>query len=157
MDVDKISVLIHPESIVHSMIEFIDCSVLAQMSIPDMRLPIAYALSWPERMEMDLPSLDLTKHSSLSFEAPDFSKFPCLGLAYRAARMGESALTALNAANETAVEAFLNNRIRYLQIAEVIRCVLDEWVASKITDIDKVMRADALARLKADAIIKKFE
>ena len=157
MDFDKIKVVIHPESIVHSMVEFIDGSVLAQMSVPDMRLPIAYAFSWPERMELDIPSLDLSKQSSLTFGPPDFLKFPCLDLAYKAGRMRGSALTALNAANEVSVEAFLQHKIAYLQISKVIREVLEGWDSEELTDLDHVIRADALARLKADAIIKTLE
>jgi 1-deoxy-D-xylulose-5-phosphate reductoisomerase len=157
LDIDKIDVIIHPESIIHSMVEFVDGSVLAQMSVPDMRLPIAYAFSWPERMELDLPPLDLSKQSSLTFEPPDLLKFPCLDLAYRAGRMGGSALTALNAANEVAVEAFLLHKISYLRISEVTREVLEGWDSEELTDLDHVIRADALARLKADAIIKTLE
>ncbi len=153
ISVDRIDVVVHPQSIVHSMVEFIDGSVLAQMGIPDMRVPIAYALAWPGRLELDLPSLNLIESGSLSFEMPHFEKFPCLGLAYDAARKGGTATTALNAANEVAVEAFLQGRMSFTAIQEVVREVIEAFPVEEIRDLDDVLKADALARLRAEGII----
>jgi len=151
--VDRIDVVVHPQSIVHSMVEFIDGSVLAQMGIPDMRVPIAYALAWPGRLELDLPSLNLVESHSLVFEMPHWEKFPCLGLAYNAARKGGTATTALNAANEAAVEAFLQKRMGFTAIHEVVREVIEAFPVEDIRDIDDVLKADAMARLRAEGII----
>ncbi len=153
ISVDRIDVVVHPQSIVHSMVEFIDGSVLAQMGIPDMRVPIAYALVWPGRLELDLPSLNLIESGSLSFEMPHFEKFPCLGLAYDAARKGGTATTALNAANEVAVDAFLQGRMGFTAIQEVVREVIEAFPVEDIRDLDDVLKADALARLRAEGII----
>ncbi len=153
ISVDRIDVVVHPQSIVHSMVEFIDGSVLAQMGIPDMRVPIAYALAWPGRLELDLPSLNLIESGSLTFEMPHFEKFPCLGLAYDAARKGGTATTALNAANEVAVEAFLQGRMSFTAIQEVVREVIEAFPVEDIRDLDDVLKADALARLRAEGII----
>jgi len=151
--VDRIDVVVHPQSIVHSMVEFIDGSVLAQMGIPDMRVPIAYALAWPGRLELDLPSLNLVESHSLVFEMPHWEKFPCLGLAYNAARKGGTATTALNAANEAAVEAFLQKRMGFTAIHEVVREVIEAFPVEDIRDLDDVLKADAMARLRAEGII----
>ncbi|MCD4754455.1 MAG: 1-deoxy-D-xylulose-5-phosphate reductoisomerase [Deltaproteobacteria bacterium] len=153
ISVDRIDVVVHPQSIVHSMVEFIDGSVLAQMGIPDMRVPIAYALAWPGRLELDLPSLNLIESGSLTFEMPHFEKSPCLGLAYDAARKGGTATTALNAANEVAVEAFLQGRMSFTAIQEVVREVIEAFPVEDIRDLDDVLKADALARLRAEGII----
>lgn len=153
ISVDRIDVVVHPQSIIHSMVEFIDGSVLAQMGIPDMRVPIAYALAWPGRLELDLPSLNLIESGSLTFEMPHFEKFPCLGLAYDAARKGGTATTALNAANEVAVEAFLQGRMSFTAIQEVVREVIEAFPVEDIRDLDDVLKADALARLRAEGII----
>jgi 1-deoxy-D-xylulose-5-phosphate reductoisomerase len=157
ISVDRIDVVVHPQSIVHSMVEFIDGSVLAQMGIPDMRVPIAYALAWPERLELDLPSLNLIESHSLTFETPHLKKFPCLGLAYDAARKGGTATTALNAANEVAVEAFLQGRMGFTAIQEVVREVIEAFPVEDIKDLDDVLKADALARLRAEGIIRNLE
>ncbi len=154
---ERIHVLVHPQSIVHSMVEYIDGSVIAQLGIPDMRVPISYALMWPERMELDLPSLDLVKAGPLSFEEPQYDKFPCLSLAFKALNMGGTATTVLNAANEVAVEAFLQKRIPYLSISKVIETVLNEIGGEEMETIDDVLRADALARLKAEEFISNIE
>jgi len=151
--VDDITVLVHPQSIVHSMVEFVDGSVIAQMGIPDMRVPISYALSYPDRMELDLPSLDLFSTGALTFEPPRVDRFPCLGYAFQAARQGGTATTALNAANEIAVDAFLNRRIGFTSIAKVVGGVLDQFPVSEIETLDDVMRADALARVQAEGVI----
>ncbi|MDA8161975.1 MAG: 1-deoxy-D-xylulose-5-phosphate reductoisomerase [Desulfobacteraceae bacterium] len=153
--VDRIEMLVHPQSIVHSMVEYIDGSVVAQMAIADMRIPIAYALAWPERMKLDLSPLDLTKTGPLAFEQPDMERFPCINLAYKAARTGGTATTALNASNEMAVEAFLNGRIDFMKIAETTAAVLENFPSEEITCLDDVLRADALARLKAENFIRQ--
>ena len=146
---ERIEVVVHPQSIIHSMVEYIDGSIIAQMGIPDMRVPISYALYWPDRMELDLPSLDLVNMGPLTFEAPQMEKFPCLGLAFKALEMGGTATTVLNAANEVAVEAFLQGKIPYLKISEIISEVLNELGGQEMESLDDVLRADALARLKA--------
>ncbi len=153
---ERIGVLVHPQSIVHSMVEYIDGSVIAQLGIPDMRVPISYALMWPDRMALDLPSLDLVNVGPLTFEEPQHDKFPCLSLAFKALEMGGTATTVLNAANEVAVEAFLEERIPYLSISRVIEAVLSEIGGENMDTIDDVLRADALARLKAEEFVSKI-
>lgn len=155
VEAEMIQVLIHPQSIVHSMVEFWDGSILAHLGIADMKIPISYALSWPERMPLDLPRLDLTAVSSLSFNAPDTERFPCLALAYKAVKMGGTATTALNAANEVAVEAFLGHRLSFPRIAETIRQVLEDFSAQEIQCLEDILSADALARVKAHHAIDK--
>jgi len=158
LPVDRIDVLVHRESIVHSMVEYRDGSVIAQMGIPDMRVPIAYALGWPERYGIEgIPRLDLAKAGSFTFESPDFIQFPCLALAYRAAGMGGTATTALNGANEAAVEAFLQRRIGFLAIPRVVEAVLDGFPVEDMVDLDGVLAADALSRLRAEAAIHRIE
>ncbi len=154
--IDRIEIVVHPQSIIHSMVEFCDGSIIAQMGPPDMRVPIAYALAWPQRMDLDLPPLDLLDLGPLTFEAPRRDSFPCLELAYRAARIGGSATTALNAANEVAVEAFLEGRIGFVDIGLIVEGVLNEFPCEAIECLDDVLRADALARLKAHALISGF-
>lgn len=154
---ERIDVVVHPQSIIHSMVEYIDGSILAQMGIPDMRVPISYALMWPERMELDLPSLDLLKMGSLTFEAPDFERFPCLQLAFEALKLGGTATTALNAANEIAVEAFLSGKIPYLAISKIIKDVLHDLGGQEMNSLDDVLRIDALARLKAQDLVEQIE
>jgi 1-deoxy-D-xylulose-5-phosphate reductoisomerase len=157
LNVDHIDVVVHPQSIVHSMVEYVDGSVIAQMGIPDMRIPIAYALARPERLDMGLAPLDLVQSGPLTFEAPDFAEFPCLALAYEAARTGGTATAALNAANEVAVDAFLDGRIGFLAIPQVIRSVLQDFPVEAVKGLDDVLKADALARLKADSRIYELE
>src|SRR3989440_7958638 len=123
---DEISIVVHPESIVHSMIELVDGSVMAQMGVTDMRHAIQYALTYPERRETRLPPLDLAKLSSLNFEQPDLDRFPCISLAYRALRTGGTLPAALNAANEEAVQAFIGERISFPDSSEVIKRVMDD-------------------------------
>ena len=129
MPPERVRVLVHPQSIVHSMVEFIDGSVLAQLAVPDMRGPIAYALGWPERIESGLPPLELAGRS-LTFEQPDMDRFPCLGLAYRAMREGGGMPCVLNAADEAAVEAFLQERIPFGRIPELIADALERFAGS---------------------------
>jgi 1-deoxy-D-xylulose-5-phosphate reductoisomerase len=141
----KVKVMVHPQSTVHSMVEFVDGSILAQFSVTDMRLPILYALTYPERVpsSMRFPVMDL-KH--LEFSPPDMEKFPCLGLAYEAAEAGGAKSVALNAADEVAVGAFLDGRIRFDQISQVIKEVLAETKAGKLESIREVLKSDAWAR-----------
>jgi 1-deoxy-D-xylulose-5-phosphate reductoisomerase len=154
---ERIQVAVHPQSIIHSMVEFVDGSILAQMGIPDMRVPISYALMWPERLELDLPSLDLFSMGGLTFEPPDLDAFPCLRLAFRALEMGGTATTVLNAANEVAVEAFLQRRIPYLAIPEIIERVLSDISPQEMEGLDQVLQDDALARLKAEQYVQELE
>jgi 1-deoxy-D-xylulose-5-phosphate reductoisomerase len=122
---DKIKVIIHPESIIHSMVEFVDGAVIAQLSITDMRVPIQYALLYPERLKNSLLGLDFYKVKQLNFEKPDFGKFPCLALAYRAAYAGGTMPAVLNAANEVSVDAFLKNDLSFVAIPKVIEKAMD--------------------------------
>lgn len=151
--VDRLSVVIHPQSIVHSMVEFVDGSVISQMGAPDMRIPIAYALSYPDRLTLDLEALDLVKTSPLEFFEPDLRRFPCLRLAMEAAKAGGVMPVALNAANEVAVDAFLESQLSFNAISKVIEKTLEYFLPSTITNIDDIYNADALARLKANEFI----
>jgi len=146
-------VLIHPQSIVHSLVEYQDGSMIAQLSNPDMRVPIAHALAWPERIESGAKSLDLAAIRSLSFEKPDLSRFPCLGLAYEALRAGGTAPAVLNAANEVAVAAFLDRRLPFTGIAGVIADTLSAVPARAADDLNAVMAADTEARNVASSRI----
>jgi 1-deoxy-D-xylulose-5-phosphate reductoisomerase len=148
---DEISVVVHPQSVIHSMVEFIDGSVLAQLGLTDMRIPIQYALTYPERWDTPLPSLDIYNLPRLEFLKPDLDKFPCLELAYRALRAGGTAPAVLNAANEVAVEAFLNNGIAYQEIPQIIESVLDAHSPQGSADIETVLKADTWAREEARA------
>jgi 1-deoxy-D-xylulose-5-phosphate reductoisomerase len=141
----QVQVIVHPQSTIHSMVEFVDGSILAQFSVTDMRLPILYALTYPERIESDMrfPVMDL-RH--LDFEPPDMGKFPCLGLAYEAAEAGGAKTVALNAADEVAVAAFLDGCIRFTQIPDIIKMVLAETKVGKLESISKVLEADTEAR-----------
>jgi len=143
---DRIAVHIHPQSIVHSMVEYRDGSVIAQLGIPDMKTPIAYALSYPDRLPLDLPPLDLCALQSLTFDAPEPGRFPCLELAYAALAAGGSAPAVLNAANEIAVEAFLAGKIGFLDIPALIQQVLDRHPVAALHHIDDVLHADRWAR-----------
>jgi len=146
---ERIEVLIHPQSIVHSLVEYVDGSVIAQLSNPDMRVPIAHALAHPERIASGAQPLDLAAMKTLSFEPPDHERFPCLGLAYAALRAGGTAPAMLNAANEVAVEAFLAGRLPFTGIAGVIAQVLDALAPRPADDLATVMAADAQARRAA--------
>jgi len=146
---EKISVNIHPQSIIHSMVEYIDGCVIAQLGIPDMKAPIAYALSYPERVSTGVKALDLTELTGLTFYKPDLERFPCLGLAYRALGEGESMPAVMNAANEVAVEAFLDGRISYLQITRLIEKTMDAHQAHRLGSIEEVLEADRWGRATA--------
>jgi 1-deoxy-D-xylulose-5-phosphate reductoisomerase len=146
---DEVDVAIHPQSIVHSMVEFVDGSVLAQLGLTDMRIPIQYALSYPERWDCPLPSLDIHSLSRLEFFEPDREKFRCLNLAYRALRAGGTAPAVLNAANEVVVEAFLNDGIGFDEIPRIIESVLDAHPPEAASSLETILKADAWAREEA--------
>jgi 1-deoxy-D-xylulose-5-phosphate reductoisomerase len=148
---ERIEVLIHPQSIVHSLVEYADGSVIAQLSNPDMRVPIAHALGYPERMDSGAQPLDLCLVKNLSFERPDAGRFPCLGLAYGALRSGGTAPAVLNAANEIAVAAFLAGRLAFTEIAGVIADTLEAVQSGPADDLSEVMAADTRARRAASA------
>lgn len=150
---DEINIVVHPESVVHSMIELIDGSVIAQLGITDMRHAIQYALTYPERCPSTLPSLDVARLSSLHFEAPDLERFPCISLAYRALRTGGTLPAAMNAANEEAVQAFIDERISLSDIPLVIESVMDQHQTSPVRDLDSVLDADRSARVAAQTTI----
>ena len=152
---EKIEVVVHPESIVHSMVEYVDGSVIAQLGNPDMRTPIAHALAYPERITNGVTALDLAAAGSLHFEKPDWARFPCLALAFDALRAGEGAATVLNAANEVAVAAFLEERIGYLQIAALLEDVLSKADCSELRELDDVFEADRNGRAAANAWIAR--
>ena len=150
---DEISIVVHPESVVHSMIELIDGSVIAQMGVTDMRHAIQYALTYPERHASELPPLDLAKLTSLHFEEPDLERFPCISLAYRALKTGGTLPAAMNAANEEAVHAFIDERIALTDIARVIEDVMSRHQTSPATDLEAVLDADRSARAAASTVI----
>ncbi|MFP6637039.1 MAG: 1-deoxy-D-xylulose-5-phosphate reductoisomerase [Nitrospinaceae bacterium] len=141
-----VEIIVHAQSIIHSMIEFVDTSIIAQMGIPDMRVPIAYALTYPDRYESDLPSLDLSSIGNLTFEAPDFDRFPCLKLAMDAIEVGQTIPAVLNAANEIAVRAFLDRLITYKDISEIIRMVMYNHRPVPLQEMQDVLDADLWAR-----------
>jgi 1-deoxy-D-xylulose-5-phosphate reductoisomerase len=150
---DEIDILVHPESVVHSMIEMIDGSVIAQMGITDMRHAIQYALTYPERHTCQLPPLDLTAISSLHFEAPDLERFPCIPLAYRALTEGGTLPAAMNAANEEAVSAFIDQRISLTEIPQVVETVMNSHVNQPADSIETILDADHRARAAASDVI----
>lgn len=152
---ERIDVVVHPQSVVHSLVEYIDGSTLAQLGVPDMRTPIAYALAWPERIDAGVAALDLIQVAQLSFERPDTARFPCLMLAYRALRAGGDAAAILNAANEVAVDAFLAGQLPFPGIADVVASTLDAIPSAPADDIDLVLDADRRGRETAAAIIRR--
>jgi 1-deoxy-D-xylulose-5-phosphate reductoisomerase len=143
---ERIDVVVHPQSIVHSMVELVDGSTIAQLSLPDMRLPIGYALCYPERLSIPFGAIDWATTTSLTFEQPDRATFACLDLAYEAGRAGGGAPAWLNAANEVAVAAFLEERLKWLDIAAVVAETLGQWDRSPLRSVDDVLAADAAAR-----------
>ena len=148
---DDIQVVVHPQSVIHSLVEYVDGSVLAQLGNPDMRTPIAYGLAYPERIDSGVAALDLLKVASMDFVAPDFTRFPCLALAYAALRAAGTAPAILNAANEVAVAAFLDKQIAFPAIPQVIETVLNQLPVCAVHDLDDVLEADAQARSAASA------
>ena len=153
---DRIDVVVHPQSIIHSMVTFTDGATIAQLSLPDMRLPIAYAIAWPERFDVPFGSIDWRELRRLDFETPDRATFRCLDLAYAAGRTGGSAPAWLSAANEIAVDAFLSGRISWLQIAEVNDATLQRHDGQALRSADDVLAADAMARRIARSIVETF-
>ena len=152
---EKIDVLVHPQSVIHSMVEYLDGSVLAQLGSPDMRTPIGYCLAWPERMETPVPKLDLAKIGQLTFEAPDPKKFPALAFAQEAMKRGGTAPAILSAANEVAVQAFLDKRIGFLDIERINEAVLASSPAAALTGLDILAEADRAARARAAELIAR--
>lgn len=155
VDYDLIDVVVHPQSIVHSMAEFTDGATIAQLSMPDMRLPIGYALAYPDRIGTPFGALDLTRTHELTFEPPDRSTFRCLALAERAGREGGTAPAWMSAANEVAVEAFLEGRIRWSGIAELVERSLDAWEGEPADSLDSVLDADSRGRLAARELLDR--
>ena len=154
--VENIDVHIHPQSIVHSMVEYLDGSVIAQMGMPDMRVPIAYALAYPERLKLDFPTLDFFSVQTLTFQEPDLSRFPCLDLAFNACKAGGTMPAVLNASNEVAVQAFLDNRIPFLGIARLVDKVMQEHELVPATELQAILAADTWARTRAEEIINSM-
>ncbi len=152
---DRIQVVIHPQSVIHSLVEYVDGSVLAELGNPDMRTPIAHALAFPERIESGVGPLDLFQVARLDFQAPDLQRFPCLSLAYRALAEEGSAPALLNAANEVAVEAFLAGQVGFTAIPRIIEATLDAIPATPVASLEAVMEADRQAREKARALLAR--
>ncbi|HEV7886315.1 MAG TPA: 1-deoxy-D-xylulose-5-phosphate reductoisomerase [Acidimicrobiales bacterium] len=155
VDYDAVDVVVHPQSIVHSMVEFTDGAVVAQLSLPDMRLPIGYALAYPDRLPTPFGAIDWQALSRLDFEPPDLDAFPCLALAYEAGRLGQTAPAWLSAANEVAVAAFLDGVVPWSAIAEVIAETLADWPGTKAEDVDVVLREDVRARRRAEQAVER--
>ena len=155
IDFDNIDVVVHPQSVVHSMVEYTDGSTIAQLSMPDMRLPIGYALGYPHRIATPFGRIDWTTLSRLDFEAPDRNTFKCLDLAYAAGRAGGTAPAALSAANEVVVEAFLAGRINWADIARYVDAVMQEFVVTSPTTVEDILEADAIGRQLADKVLSR--
>lgn len=155
VEVERVEVVVHPQSVVHGMVEWVDGSTIAQLSMPDMRLPIAYALAAPGRLPQAVGVIDWSRLGALTFESPDTDAFPCLGLAYRAARAGGSAPAVLNAANEVAVAAFLDGRLPWRGIAEVVDEVLGAHSPGNVVGLEDVVEADGWARRRAGVAVER--
>ena len=149
IEIARVSVVVHPQSVVHSMVEFVDGSMLAQLSTPDMCLPIQYALTYPDRASSDRVQTNLAKLGSLTFEEPDPERFPSLQLARKAGEIGGTLPAVLNAANEIAVEAFVNRRINFPQISETVRWAMDKHKVVSHPTLDQILEADTWARNEA--------
>ncbi len=156
VDIADIDVVIHPQSIVHSMVEFIDGAVIAQMGVPDMRIPIAYALTYPKRIMNDLDPLDLVRVGRLDFYEPDMKKFPCLKLAREAGEAGGTAPAVLNAADEVAVSAFLQEKIAFTDLPDIVNRVLDNHAVKADPSINDILQADVMARQETEKIIERM-
>ena len=154
---DEIGVVVHPQSVVHSMIEMIDGSIIAQLGVTDMRHAIQYALTFPERKRGELAPLDFTKISQLTFENPDLERFPCLALAYKSLKIGGTMPATLNASNEIAVQAFLDNKIKLSDIPKIIESVMNEHETQKVADLETVLKADQTARKQAIMKLENLE
>ncbi len=155
LDPERIGVVVHPKSIVHSMVEFVDGSFKAQLGVTDMRHPIQYALTWPARLPTELPPFDPLTSGPLEFEAPDLERFPCLGLAYRALEAGGAAPAVLNAANEVAVQAFLDERIRFVDIPVVLAKTLERDGGATADSLDALLAADRRARQTTEQLLEQ--
>ncbi len=153
---ERIEIVIHPQSVIHSLVQYVDGSVIAELGNPDMRTPIAHALAYPARIASGVAPLDLFKVATMNFERPDFARFPCLALAYRALREGESSPATMNAANEIAVKAFLDGRIAFTAIPEVIEKVMDASPTTALATLADVVATDCLARESAEKMIRKL-
>ena len=152
INVDQLDVVLHPQSIIHSMVSYVDGSVIAQMGQPDMRTPIAYGLAWPERIDAGVEPLDFTEVSQLDFSKPDLTRYPCLALAFAAFEAGKSMPAILNAANEVSVDAFLNRRIAFTDIAAVNEAVMNKMNAQRCTSIEALLEQDTAARAEANQL-----
>ncbi len=155
ISLDRIEVVVHPQSVVHSMVTYTDGATVAQLSMPDMRLCIGYALAFPDRLEVPYGAIDWTELSRLDFHPPDLEAFPCLGLAYEAGRAGETAPAWLSAANEVAVESFLKGGIRWVDIPDVLDAALQDWPGTPASDVDAVLETDRQARMVAETMIAR--
>jgi 1-deoxy-D-xylulose-5-phosphate reductoisomerase len=151
----QIEVVVHPQSVIHSMVEYVDGSVLAQLGNPDMRTPIAYALGYPDRLQSGVGSLDLFKIARLDFEAPDTLKFPCLRLAFDALKVGGNAAAIMNAANEVAVEAFIKEKIKFTDIPILIESVMENSQTKAVTDLEMLIQSDQESRIAAEEWVKR--
>jgi 1-deoxy-D-xylulose-5-phosphate reductoisomerase len=149
----RIDVLIHRESIIHSLVEYEDRSMISQLGLPDMRTPISYAMRYPDRLPLDLPSLDLTEIGTLTFCKPDHDRFPCLRLGYESLRVGGTMPAAMNAANEIAVDAFLNGGIRFTDISDIIQSTMQAHTSQPVRSVEAALEADRWAREKADSLV----
>ena len=149
----RIDVLIHRESIIHSLVEYEDRSMISQLGLPDMRTPISYAMRYPDRLTLDLPSLDLTEIGTLTFCKPDHDRFPCLRLGYESLRIGGTMPAAMNAANEIAVDAFLNGGIRFTDISDIIQSTMQAHIPQPVLSVEAALEADRWAREKADSLV----
>ena len=156
VDMARLDVIVHPQSVIHSMVEYVDGSVLAQLGSPDMRIPIAYAMGWPERIATPAARLDLAQVATLSFEAPDLERFPCLALAWAAMRAGGSAPCILNAANEIAVAAFINGQASFLDIDVIVAETLNMVASGPVATLEEVVAIDAAARAAARSLVAKL-
>jgi 1-deoxy-D-xylulose-5-phosphate reductoisomerase len=150
---NRIEVIIHPQSIIHSMVEFEDTSIKAQMGIPDMRIPIQYALAYPSRLKLDLPVMDFNKYNALTFEQPDLDKFPCLEIAFQVLKSGKTYSTAMNAANEVAVDAFLQKRIKFTDIPAIINDVIEKHLPIDVRELNDYFQIDTESRRQAEKFV----
>lgn len=157
MPAEKVNVVVHPQSIIHSMVEYIDGSVMAQLGVPDMRCAISYAMAYPERVTSGVKSLDLTETGTLTFFKPDTEKFRCLALAYEALKVGKTMPVVLNAANEVAVEAFLNQKIRFVEIPKIIEETLSAHEAKAPKNLEDILAADSWSRTMAGQNLRKVQ
>jgi len=152
----EMEVIIHPQSVIHSMVRYCDGSVLAQLGSPDMRTPIAHAMAYPQRVKTEVEALDFCKMGAMTFGAPDYTRYPCLQLAIEASNTGQAATTALNAANEISVAAFLNGELRFTDIASLNREVMEQLVSAEPDSVEEVLHIDALARARAKDKLRTF-